>query len=408
MHGILDISKAPAFDETIENYQEHSIYPVSTPTFAPGSQIRLTFQNLDVFTYPHASYLHIEGNFDLGEQAAIISNNGLAFVFDNLKYELNDRDIEELRSVGFASTLKNYVSLSEDEVKGLCVAAWDMGNNENQHLINSDGHFSVELPLARLCGFCEDWRKIVVSAKHDLVLTISTSFKNCYYIPRGYDKDRKQPNLTLTKLVWKLPFVKPAEAQYYRILKHINDQKPINMCFRSWDFHERPIDTEDTNYYWNVRSSTPLERPRFIIFALQTDKKDNLEKASSDFDNCWLTDVKVLLNDEVYPYENLNVSFVNQNFTLLYRMYAAFRKNYYNNRQASDSSPCMTLQQFKLNTIVVIDCSRQKENLLRNQVDLTIKFNTSNPIPKKTVAYCLILHDRIVSYTPLTRRVDKA
>lgn len=404
MAGILDISRGPAFDESIEQYQMHSILPVSTPTFAPGSQIRLTFQNLDVNTYPHGSYLHIEGKFDMGEQAALISNNGIAYLLDELKYELNDRQIDELRYLGFASTLKNYVSLNDDEIKGMSVTAWDMEKN-NQHLINSDGLFSVDLPLARLCGFCEDWKKIVPAAKHDLILTLSTSITNSYYIPTGYDPDKKQPTITLTKIVWKLPFVKPAEAQYYRILKHINDQKPINMSFRSWDFHERPIDTQDTSYYWNVRSSTPLERPRFILFTLQTDKKDNPQKQSSSFDFCWLIDFKVMLNDDVFPYENLNVNFVNQNISLLYTMYSEFRKSYYGR---CGGSPCMSFREFSLNPIIVVDCSRQKENLLRNQVDLTIKFNTSSVVPKNTVAHCMIIHDRVVSYVPLTRRVDKA
>lgn len=405
MYGILDISKNPTFDETIEQYQEHSILPVTAPTFAPGSQIRLTFQNLDVYTYPHASYLHIEGKFDLGEQAALITNNGIAYLFDELKYELNDRQIDELRNVGYASTLKNYVSLNDDEVKGMCVAAWDM-KRENQHLINGDGLFSVELPLSRLCGFCEDWKRIVPSAKHDLVLTMSTTSVNGYQIPQGYDPARRQPSITLTKIVWKLPFVKPSESPNYSILSYINSQKPISMSFRSWDFHERPLDTQDTSYYWNVKSSTPLERPRHVIFALQTGKKENPEKSAADFDDCWLTDFKVMLNDEVIPYENLNLSFTDQNFSLLYRMYSEFRKSYYGVERRG--SPCMTLQEFKLCTIVVVDCSRQKEKLLRNQVDLTIKFNTSRAVPQATTAYCMILHDRIVSYVPLTRRVEKA
>jgi hypothetical protein len=47
---------------------------------------------------------------------------------------------------------------------------------------------------------------------------------------------------------------------------------------------------------------------------------------------------------------------------------------------------------------VVIDCSKQKEELKRSPVDIRIEFETNVVIPNKTTAYCLILHDRIAKY----------
>lgn len=81
------------------------------------------------------------------------------------------------------------------------------------------------------------------------------------------------------------------------------------------------------------------------------------------------------------------------------------QQNYYYGR---DPEPLFSKQEFLLYApIVVIDCSHQNEAIKTGPVDIKIEFKTSENIPDATAAYCLILHDRIVEYNPLTSEVKK-
>ena len=52
-------------------------------------------------------------------------------------------------------------------------------------------------------------------------------------------------------------------------------------------------------------------------------------------------------------------------------------------------------------------CSRQIESIKNGTVDVRIEFEFKENVPANTTAYCLILHDRVVEYNPLTNVVRK-
>ncbi|KYN12370.1 hypothetical protein ALC57_15485, partial [Trachymyrmex cornetzi] len=56
---------------------------------------------------------------------------------------------------------------------------------------------------------------------------------------------------------------------------------------------------------------------------------------------------------------------------------------------------------------VVIDCSRQNESVKSATVDIRIEFECMENIPLNTTAYCLIIHDRVIEYNPLTNVIRK-
>jgi len=43
-----------------------------------------------------------------------LENNCVAFIFDEIRYELNDVEIDRNRNVNITSTLKNYIIVSSD------------------------------------------------------------------------------------------------------------------------------------------------------------------------------------------------------------------------------------------------------------------------------------------------------
>lgn len=85
-------------------------------------------------------------------------------------------------------------------------------------------------------------------------------------------------------------------------------------------------------------------------------------------------------------------------------MYARFQSSYY----GKPNTPLISPDQFVADApIVVIDCSKQNESLKSSTVDIRLELELENNIPENTTGYCLILHDSIVTYTPLTGIVKK-
>jgi hypothetical protein len=83
-------------------------------------------------------------------------------------------------------------------------------------------------------------------------------------------------------------------------------------------------------------------------------------------------------------------------------MFANFQYSYY----GKENEPIFNPQEFKSTApLVVIDCSNQHEGLQSGPVEVRIDFETSDNVPANTAAYCLILHDKMFSYNPLTKAV---
>jgi len=82
-----------------------------------------------------------------------------------------------------------------------------------------------------------------------------------------------------------------------------------------------------------------------------------------------------------------------------------FRNSYY---RCDNDEALLNMLKFKdRGPLVVIDCSRQNEMIKSATVDVRIEFDCRENMPDKTTAYCLIIHDRIIEYNPLTNVVRK-
>ena len=55
-------------------------------------------------------------------------------------------------------------------------------------------------------------------------------------------------------------------------------------------------------------------------------------------------------------------------------------------------------------TIIVIDTSKQNDSATASSVDVRIELEATENLTGVT-AYCLLIHDRIIEYVPLTREV---
>jgi len=157
------------------------------------------------------------------------------------------------------------------------------------------GNFNFCVPLNLLLGFAEDYNKILLNGKHDLILLKGKYIDDVY--------KRTAATLTMAQL-------KMTTSDAYKLYKInvVSKQTAVLVPFRSWDFYYNQVVSQSTTFIWNVKLGVETESPRFIIIAFKRDKKHV---------HCDLTDVKVYLNSEAYPYDGLNKNFNLHRYTLL-------------------------------------------------------------------------------------------
>ncbi|XP_070167594.1 uncharacterized protein [Polyergus mexicanus] len=405
MCDILSIGGEPIFDDRIVKIETHTYNPYANTAFGNSDEIRTPIQQQDLYTLPCDSFLYVEGRLDSKEapsaQGKIASvtrlvNNCAAFMFEEIRYELDGVEIDRSRNVGITSTIKNYASLTVERSKILKNAGWDLLVTTH----SSIGDFNFCVPLNVLLGFCEDYKHVVINARHELILIRARNDNNCVI-----SRETQEPKIVLLKIQWQMPHIVLNDVNKLRLLRTLDSGRYLSVAFRSWDFYEFSLLQSTTKHSWAVKAATQLEKPRYVIFALQSGKKNVLSEEPSLFDDCKLTNVKLYLNSDFYPYDDMNLDFDKHKVAVLNDMYSKFRKTYHG---CDNDEALLNLNKFLTHgPLVFIDCSRQNESIKSATVDVRIEFDCKENIPSNTTAYCLIIHDRVVKYNPLTNVVRR-
>lgn len=403
---ILNVRDSIRVEDTITSIQHHAYNPY-TNAFNHNDEIRIVIQQQDLYVLPHESYIYIEGRVNVtpavADQAALDApnfvNNAAGFLFDEIRYELNGFPIDTCKNVGITSTLKGYVSYMPQNMSRMLISGWKKESDRQA----TAGYINFIIPLRAIFGFAEDHRNIIMNAKHELILLRSRSDTNCFV------GDNDVSSIQINRIQWRIPHVNVSDAEKLKLLRVLEQQHPIHLHYRTWELYEYPVLPTTNRHIWSVKASSSLSTPRYILVAFQTNRNNRINADKSRYDHCNLSDLKVYLNSECYPYENLNINFTNDQYALLYDMYCRFQETYYHDRMPHIATPLLTFVEYKANApIIVIDCSQQNESLKKSVVDIRIEFQTRTNIPANTSAYCLVIHDNVVNYNPYSNIVNKA
>ena len=172
-YNILKVNENVIQDDSIVSYQYHSHQPYTSTTFNNNDEIRIPIQTQDLYTLPNQSFLYIEGQLLKSDNTYSDNiqfvNNGIMHLFDEIRYELGGVIIDRVRNPGITTTMKGYVSFTKTESNTLLKnAGWDA--DEIPPLLDSKGNFNVCIPLKILLGFAEDFNKIIMNLRQELVL----------------------------------------------------------------------------------------------------------------------------------------------------------------------------------------------------------------------------------------------
>lgn len=397
--SVLEVKSPVIQVDDIINQQYHTYTPYTT-TFNNSDEIKITIQSQDLNVLPSGSYILIEfsaakrDGTPFAANEARFSYNCLPFLFSEMRYELNGIEIDRCKSPGITSILKCMTACkSKDEKSYYCL-------NHNSQTYIAVGTFQCMLPLKFLFGFCDDYRKVIMNCKHELILVRSRTNNNFYQAA----DDVLQ--LTINKIHWKIEHVMLSDKAKLKMFKMISRNEKLILPFRSWDLYELPLVPQTTRHTWNVKTTSQVSQPRYVIVAFQTNRLNVLNNDSSMFDHCNISELKLYLNNERYPYDDLNLNFNSGHYHELFNMLQMIQQKYYD--EISFYNPIgVTLENFLNRPVFAFDCSNSDESIKTSMVDVRIEIQAHYNIPANTLAHCLIIHDNLVQYSPFTSLVHR-
>ena len=136
MADILQITEDIPVDDSIYDYEYKEYNPIAGTDVNRGS-IVITIEAQDIYTHPAESFLIIDGKlikeavapgpnppagsdipYDIGDNVALI-NNGMMYLFSDVRYHLASHEMEVLQNPGQATTMLGLLKYPDDFSKSL-------------------------------------------------------------------------------------------------------------------------------------------------------------------------------------------------------------------------------------------------------------------------------------------------
>jgi len=236
---ILNITALCHRGESVSQMEIHAHQPQASSCLNNNDEICIAVQAQDLNALPSKSSLHITGRPAKANGIAVAAitqlvNNGICFLFDE-RYELNGVEIDRSRYVGVTSLMKGYASLTSGKAHWLENAGWYHAQ-ETGRQTDANGYFDFNVPLKMLLGFFEDYNKIVVNAKHELILRRANTDNNAII-----QTEAEEFKISLIKVEWLFPHVRVADHIKIPILNLIKADKTLTLPFCTWTLYEYPM-----------------------------------------------------------------------------------------------------------------------------------------------------------------------
>ena len=113
MENNSNIQEETAVDDSIQSYKRFAYLPISSTNLNNPNPIVIRVENSDNYFRPSDSEIEFEGKvvkedgsaYKKAEAKLTLINNGIMFLFDNIKYLLSSNIIESVHYPGIASSI---------------------------------------------------------------------------------------------------------------------------------------------------------------------------------------------------------------------------------------------------------------------------------------------------------------
>ena len=197
MSDILQLTEPIPEDDSIFDYEYKEYNPIAGTDYNRGS-IVTTIEAQDIYTHPSESFLIIEGrllkndghsyanNGDAYADPDVITliNNGMMYLFSDVRYHLASHEIEVLQNPGHATTMLGMLKYPDDFSKSQGLnQLWLKDTNEDADKVSNEGFklrhkyiiisptdkgsFSFKIPLKHFLGFVKIIKKYYMECNKD-------------------------------------------------------------------------------------------------------------------------------------------------------------------------------------------------------------------------------------------------
>ena len=432
MADILQITEDIPIDDSIYEYEYKEYNPIVGTDLNRGS-IVLTIESQDIYTHPAESFLVIEGQLaapvapplaGVGPYAdadvVTLINNGIMYLFSDVRYHLASHEIKVLQNPGHATTMLGLLKYPDDFTKSqglnqLWLPDTNIDNNNeankvdnkgfkkrNEYIIRTSdpkGTFSFKIPLKHFLGFCEDYKKILYGMQQRLTLT-RTNNDNAIFRTAATDAG----TVRLDKIRWFMPHVIPSDAYRLQLDKVIEKKEKLPVGYRMLQCDTSQVPTNQKSFTWRLGVKSSPDIPRFIIVGFQSGRNNNQEQNPAIFDHLYVRNIYVTLNAKRYPDTDYDNDFNKNQYSRIYGDASSFRKKFFNMDELVSNSGINPLDYKNLFPLYVFDVTKQSEKLKTSVSDIHIKaFFDNDPAggnnpPANTMAYAVIISDRLFHF----------
>ena len=383
------------------------------------------------YTHPAESFLVIDGQLLIPPPSAAagpyadadnitLINNGMMYLFSDIRFHLASHEIEVLQNPGYATTMLGLLKYPDDFTKSqglnqLWLPDTPIADNNianktdnkgfekrHEYIIkkaNPKGTFSFKIPLKHFLGFCEDYKKILYGMQQRLTLT-RTNDDNAIFRTAATEGGI----IKIEKIRWFMPHVIPSDAYRLQLDKIIEKKEKIPVGYRMLQCDTSQVPTNQKTFTWRLGVKSSPDIPRFIIVGFQTNKNNNQEQNPAIFDHLYFRNIYVTLNAKRYPDTDYDNDFVKNQYSRIYGDATLFRKKFFNMDELISNSGIDPINYKELFPLYVFDVTKQSEKLKTSVSDIHIKafFNNGpggvdNP-PVNTMAYAVIISDRLFHF----------
>ena len=282
MADILQITEDIPVDDSIYDY-EYKEYNAIVGTNLNRGSIVITIESQDIYTHPAESFLIIDGRLrktnphpgpnppfpnDLYSftdlDVITLINNGIMFLFSDVRYHLASHEIEVLQNPGHATTMLGLLKYPDDFTKSEGLNhLWAPDTNNDADIVNNLGYkkrhrhiilrsvpkgtFSFKIPLKHFLGFCEDYKKILYGMQQRLTLT-RTGDNNAIF----RDGAVVDGTIELEKISWFMPHVIPSDAYRLQLDKIIEKKEKIPVGYRMLQCDSTQVSPNSTAFTWRL------------------------------------------------------------------------------------------------------------------------------------------------------------
>lgn len=406
--------------KTFDIYQpvnsDESITKVETRTYLPfvksfnnNDTVEITINRSDVWMLMCDAVLVIKGKKEkvVGAGKVDFVSNAGAFLFETVTYELFGVEVDSVRDPGLVSTIRGYLLYENDVKNELETASWTFSGDDNDKapFANDDGTFIFRIPLKHMLNFFNEYQ-MALCGKQTIRLVRAQNDNNALKITAGAGEASgiTKGKITINSMELKVNHIYPNDALKVELLEAMKTDNPIMMPYRKWEIHELPsLAAGSTSEIWTVKTTSYIDCPRYVICCFQTKRKNEAGADPTLFDNIDISDVRLVLNGEYIPQENLRMNFKTRDYSEAYSNYYKFAASYGYPRKSS----LLTYSNFTDRCLFVIDCSRRDESFKSSTIDVKLEIESRSGFPDNTRAYCIIAHDCIMEYLPLSEVVRK-